>query len=1047
MIKKLCASAFICVLLSFISGLPSMAHASQPETSLNPVLSSVLQSTVKGTVIDKNGEPLIGVNIIVKGTTNGTVTDFDGNFSVVCNPTDILQISYIGYITQEITVGNKSSLQITMQEDTEILEEVIVIGYGTTTRKSAVGAVDQVRSEMISSRPTANVSQALQGASPSLNIQQKSMNPNDDVGVSINISGISSMNNNSPLIVIDGLVSESGSLNKLNPSDIESVSVLKDAGTAAIYGSRSSNGVILVTTKKGKKNQRPTVRLNSQIGAQDPTILFRPVAGYQNATLKNLALTNVGSSPQFTPEQIRDLYDHQSEEVWNYDQILRTALQQTYNVSVSGGSENTTYLFSGGFYDQESNFVGDDFGITRYNLRSNITTEYGRFKLTSILAYTRNNSKATTAGNAIINSSRIPSYYYYRMQAENGKYLVNDALTDQNPLGELHEGGYEQKDNDYINVNLNLDVKLFDGLKLRGVFGADIYSDHRFIRRKQIPLYSSADSEKPVVYANSKRETEDFNEKAYLLNYQLLLDYNKTFGAHSVSALFGATNESYTRRRNEIRYQYTDPILGTPTTGSEVVIGDDKTYNTLGSTRETSINSLLGRVGYTYADKYYSEFSFRYDGSSIFPKANRWGFFPSVSLGWRISEEDFMEFYKEKIGDLKVRGTYGVLGNQSIDPYQYLTVYTSSNNAYGFNNSSVAGAGFTYGNQDLKWETTNTFNIGFDASFLNNSLTATFDYFYKKTKDILITPEIPSVFGTKLSKTNAGEMENQGWEISLNYRLSSGGFNHNFGLNVGDSKNKVTGFMGDEQITTADNISKIIREGLPFNAYFGYKTAGYFQSMEEIETSALPTGISASDLRPGDVRYVDMNNDGVIDSNDRTVLGTAFPRYTFGFNYNLEYKGFDLSLFFQGVGKRDMMIRGELVEPFHENYSYAIYKHQLDYWTPTNPDAKWPRLTAAGATSTQNNYQRSTELYRFDGQYLRLKNIQVGYTIPTSIIQKIGLQKVHAYVNAQNLFTLSKNSFIDPESSEFNSDMSGSANSARNYPTLKYFGFGLDIEF
>lgn len=1045
MIKKLFTNAFVCA-MAFSIGFPHITNANQPEL-YKPGLPLVSQSAVRGIVSDKSGEPLIGVNILVKGTTNGTTTDINGVFSIVCGPTDILQVSYIGYIMQEITAGSQSLLKITMTEDSEILEEVIVIGYGTTTRKSAVGAVDQVRSEMIANKPTANVSQALQGASPSLNIQQKSMNPNDDGGLNINIRGISTMNSNSPLVVIDGLVSETGSLNKLNPADIESVSVLKDAGTAAIYGSRSSNGVILVTTKKGKKNQRPTVSLSSQIGAQDPTVLFRPVAGYQNATLKNLALTNIGSSPQYSPEQIRDLYNHLDEEAWNYDQILRTALQQSYNVRVSGGSENTTYLFSGGFYDQESNFVGDDYGITRYNLRSNITTEYGRFKLTSILAYTRNNSKATTAGNAIINSSRIPSYYYYRMQAPNGKYLINDALTDQNPLGELREGGYEQKDNDYVNVNLNLDVKLFDGLKLRGVFGADIYADHRFIRRKQVPLYSSADSEKPVVYVNSKRETEDYNEKAYLLNYQLLLDYNKTFGKHTVTGLFGATNESYTRRSNQLKYRYTDPILGTPTTGSEVVIGDNDTYNTVGSTRETSINSLLGRVGYTYADKYYSEFSFRYDGSSIFPKNNRWGFFPSVSLGWRLSEEDFMSFYKENVGDLKIRGTYGVLGNQSIAPYQYLTVYSSNSNSYGFNNSSVAGAAFKYGNQELKWETTNTVNIGLDAGFFDNSLTATFDYFFKKTKDILIEPETPSVLGTKLSHTNAGEMKNYGWEITLNYRMKTRDFTHYFGLNVGDSRNEVTGFMGDEQIKTSDNISQIIREGLPFRAYYGYKIAGYFQSMEEIETSALPTGVSASDLRPGDVKYVNMNDDSVIDSNDRTVLGNAFPRYTFGFNYNLEYKGFDLSLFFQGVGKRDMMIRGELIEPFHENYSYAIYKHQLDFWTPTNPNSTWPRLTAAGATSTQNNYQRSSDLYKFDGKYLRLKNIQVGYTIPSVITQKVGLQRVHAYVNAQNLFTLSKNSFIDPESSEFDSNMSGNANSARNYPSLKYYGFGLDIEF
>lgn len=1045
MIKRKYKTTFVCLVMSLLIGGTPNLFAQQNGTS-NTQQAQTSKKSIKGTIKDNLGDPLIGVSVIIKGTTNGVTTDLDGNFSILCDSKDILQVSYIGFIKQEIPVGNKNTFNITLEEDAKILDEVIVIGYGTTTRKSVVGAVDQVKSQMLADRPVANATQALQGASPSLSIQQRSMNPNDN-SMNINIRGLSTMNSNSPLIVIDGLVSDNGSLNKINPSDIETVSVLKDAGTAAIYGSRSANGVILVTTKKGVKNQRPTVRLGTQIGFQDPKILFSPVKGYQNAILKNLALTNVGAQPQFSPAEIRDLYDHQNEEEWNYDQILRTALQQAYNVSVSGGSENTTYLFSGGFYDQESNFIGPDYGITRYNLRSNITSEYGRFKFTSILAYTRNNSKATTANNAIINSSRIPPYYYYKMQADNGKYLINNALTDQNPLGELREGGSESSDNDYVNINLGLDIKIIDGLKLRGVFGADVYSDHRFIRRKQVPLYSSADAETPLVYANPNRNTEDFNEKAYLLNYQLLLDYDKTFGQHHISGLFGATNESYTRKRNEIKYRYTDPILGIPGSGSEVVTGKDGSYNSVKETRETSITSILGRVGYSFADKYYAEGSFRYDGSSKFAKNNRWGFFPSLSLGWRISEESFMDYYKNNIGDLKIRGTYGVLGNQDIDPYQYLTTYSSSANSYGFNNTSVAGAGFKYGNDKLKWETTHTSNIGFDATFLKNSLSVNFDYFYKKTKDILITPEVPTVFGTTLNRYNAGEMKNQGWELTVNYYLKTGEVNHSFSANIGDSWNEVTKYIGNEQISTADNISKIIRVGLPFYSYYGFKTDGYFQSMEEIETSALPVGITASDLKPGDVKYQDRNGDGVIDSKDRYVLGNGFPRYTFGFTYDVKYKNFDFSMFWQGVGKRDMMVRGELVEPFHENYSYAIYKHQLDYWTPTNTEAKWPRLTAAGATSTQNNYQRSSDLFLFDGKYIRLKNIQLGYTIPTNLSRKAGLQKVRAYVNAQNLFTLSKNSFIDPESSEFDGNMSGNANSGRNYPTLKYFGFGFDIEF
>lgn len=996
---------------------------------------------VKGKVVDETNQPVPGVSIRIKGGVPLGQTDTNGEFSLqVPNDQAVLQFSAIGFETQEKTIGD-GNIKIVLQSSINKMDEVIVVGYGTTTRKRIVGAVDQVKASQLANRPTANLTQALQGAAPSLSIQQRSMDPNGNV-MNLNIRGVSTMNSNSPLIVIDGLISDGSSLNKLNPADVESVSVLKDAGASAIYGSRSANGVLLITTKKGAKNQAPAIRLDGQFGAQEPKILFKPVTGYQNATLKNLSLTNVGLAPQFSPAQILDLHAHEGEEDWYFNQILKTAMQQNYNVSVSGGGEHTTYLFSGGFYDQASNFVGN-YGIKRYNLRSNITAEYKRFKFTSILTYTRNNSNASTAANAIINSSRIPTYYYYKMVSPSGKYLVNDVLTDQNPLAELRDGGYISSDNNYFNVNLGLEVKLIDGLKFRSVFGADVFADHRFTRRKQVPLYSSETSAVPLVYVNSTRNTEDYNQQVSLLNYQLLLDYNKSFGRHKITGLFGATNESYTRRANEIKFKFTDPILGTPTTGTE--IDQTGSYGSLGGTTETSINSLLGRAGYSYDDRYTAEFNFRYDGSSKFASGFRWGFFPSGSLGWSLSEESFLKGYKEKVGDLKIRGSYGLLGNQDIDSYQFLTSYTPYTNSYGFNNTGVSGAGFTFGNSNLRWEVTHTLNIGVDANFFNKALSVSFDYFNKTTKEILITPEIPSVFGTTLSKTNAGQMKNQGWELSLGYKVKTGDFYHDFSGNVGDSRNKVLRFVGDEQISTADNISKITRVGLPFNSYYGYKISGLFQGMEEIETSALPVGMSASDLKPGDVKYTDRNGDGVIDSKDRFVLGNAFPHYTFGFNYNLNYKGFDFGMLWQGVGKRDMMVRGELIEPFHENYSYAIYQHQLNYWTPTNTGATQPRLSPPGAASTKNNYQMGSDLYLFNGSYIRLKNIQLGYTVSSAFSKKVGIQKFRVFANAQNLLTFSANSWIDPESSEFDSNMSGAANSARNYPTLKYYGLGFNI--
>ena len=1010
--------------------------------------SQTKNTLVKGTVKDASGEPLIGVSVSVKGKSGiGTITDINGNFSIQCDANDTLVFSYIGYATLEFPVNGKSSLSISMKEDTKVLDEVIVVGYGTTTRKSAVGAVDQVKADMIENRPVANMTQALQGAAPNVIIQQRNHNPNDNK-TNFNIRGISTLNDNSPLFVIDGLVADGESFNKLNPMDIENISILKDAGTAAIYGSRSSNGVVVVTTKKGKKNQRPVVRLSGMIGWENPDILFSPVAGYQNATLRNLAETNAGNAPKYTPDQIRDLAAHQNEESWFFDQIMRTAMQQNYNLSVSGGSEHSTYMISMGYYDQESNYVGNDsFGVQRYNFRTSLSTELGRFKLTGILAYARNNSVSTTGGSLEVDAARTPTYYYYKMKSADGRYLLNDILSEFNPLGQLEAGGRNKYRNNYINTNVSAEMKIIDGLKLKGVFGADIMNDTRFTRNHAVAYYSSEEATEPRPIKKENNKTSNWNSNAYLINTQLLLDYNKTFGKHTVNGLVGLTNESYTQSSNEIEKKYVDPDLGIATDETTSEPGNITGKTSVDDSNRTSITSFLGRAGYSYADRYYAEFSFRYDGASKFHKDYRWGCFPSVSLGWRPTEESFMEFYKEKIGDLKLRASYGILGSQAIGTYDRFTVYDVYDNSYAYNNKTVSGAGFKLGLENLTWEKTQTFNIGVDASFLQNSLTVTFDYFHKRTNDILMKPLISSVFGTEMPMANIGKMQNQGWDLSVNYRLKTGAFTHNFNFNLGDSWNKVLEFPGDEQITQVEELSRIIRVGVPLNSYYGYKMAGFFQSYDEIEASAIPVGAK---VQPGDIKFVDRNDDGIIDSKDKFILGNAFPRYTFGFTYGLNWKGIDFSMFWQGVGKRDMMLRGELIEPYHANYSYTIYKHQLDFWTPTNTEARWPRLAAPGSDSNRNNYGNGngSDLFLLDGKYLRLKNLTIGYTLPKEWTKHLGMQKARLYINGQNLLTFSNNSFIDPESSEFDSKMSTSgANSGRSYPTLRYFGFGVDIEF
>lgn len=1002
---------------------------------------------VTGVIVDEAGEPVIGANVVIAGTTQGTITDFDGNFSLEASDNSTLEISYIGFLTQKISVKGKKDLRIVLKEDSQKLDEVVVVGYGTRSRKSITGAVDQVNNEVFENRPVTNATQALQGASANLVIQSKNMNPNDN-SMNINIRGVSTMGNNDPLIVIDGLISSSSTLNNLNPNDIENISVLKDAGSAAIYGSRSANGVILITTKKGVKGSKPKVTFNGQVGVEDPHILFSPVEGWQNAMYRNQANVNVGSTPQFTPADIRDLYDHRGEEEWLYDQIIQNGLQQNYNLNVSGGSEHTTYMVSASYFNQESNFVGN-FGLERYNFRSNLSTEYGRFKLTSLMAYNRRKERtiAGGTGNTIINSSRVPPYYYYKFM-EGDKYLVNDVVGDDNPLALLREGGYEKKDEDNFIGSLNLDFKIIDGLKATGLVGLDLTQHHRFRRDQKVPLYSSADLENPVLYLHSNTMTEDYNEKRYTLSTQFLLDFNRTFNeVHNVSALLGASNESYTKQASRIAWEYTDEDLGLPTTDESIQNKDN--YNTNNGTDQTSITSIFGRVGYNYKDKYYGDVSFRYDGSSKFAKDHRWGFFPSFSAGWRLSEESFMEDYKSNIGDLKLRASYGVLGNQNVDNYSYQTVYQMNNNGYVFNNLSVPSTSYTDGNALLTWEKSANFNIGADATFLNGNLYLSVDYFDKKTSNILLTPEVSTIYGGSAAKENAGEMRNRGWEVTINYKLNSGEFHHNFNFNISDSKNKVTDFGGKERIDQNDQLYKIIREGEALGSYYGYKTDGLFQSYEEIANSALPVGAS---VQPGDVKYVDQNNDGVIDEKDRVVLGNAFPRYTFGFTYNVAWRGFDLNVMLQGVGKRSQYLRGELMEPFHSNYSYCIYEHQLDFWTPTNPDARWPRLVAPGSSSSTNNWgMAGSDIYLLNAAYLRVKNVQLGYTIPKTWTQKFGVDKLRVSINVENPLTFAKNSFIDPESSEFGSDMGGisgiGANSGRNYPTLSYYGFGLDIEF
>lgn len=1011
--------------------------------------------TVKGNVVDESGQPLIGVSVLQRGTTkNGSVTDMDGNFSMTVPAGTELILSYIGYLPENVIVKEGRPIKVRLSEDVKKLDEVVVIGYGSVQRKSIVGAVDQISSKKIEDRPVGNLTQALQGVSANLTIQQRSMNPNDNQ-LNINIRGINTMNNNDPLIVIDGLVTSLGSLNQLNPSDIENISVLKDAGSAAIYGSRSANGVILVTTKKGTLNTKPIIKMNSLVGIQSPEMLYKPVAGYENAILKDIAATNTGNPLPYSPSQIQDLQKNGANSKWFLDDILQSSVQQNYNFSISGGSPNSTYMVSAGYVNQRSNFVSGtnpSYGMERYNFRTNNVNQYGIFKLTTIMSYSRSESNAPNAdtGNLMADGGRIPNYYYYQQKAPNGHYLINDVLSQFTPLASLEAAGFNKYDTDYLNGSFAAEMKISNSLTAKAMVGLDLYSNHRTSRSLEVPYYATADATSPSIVQNIGGSTSDWNQKQNTINSQFVLNYDRTFnGAHHLNGLIGVSNEAVSSYSNDIWMNYVDPNIGIPTSQTALA-GNMGGSTTPMNTTLSDIASMFGRVSYSYKDKYYGEASFRYDGSSKFARTHQWGFFPSVSGGWRISNEPFMESYKTKVGDLKFRGSYGILGNQNIGDYNFVTIYSTYNNIYAFNGTTASGTGFRLGNPVVTWEQSASFNIGLDATFLNNNLFASFDYFNKVTSGILIPPVTPSVLGTAVGTQNNGEMQNRGWELTLGFHAKTGEFKHTVSFNLSDTQNKVLSYTG-ETIHSSDGKLDIIRVGAPFGSYYGFKTDGYFKSFADIQNSALPVGINASQLAPGDVKYVDINHDGVIDTKDRQIIGNAFPRFTFGATYELNWKGFDLNMLIQGVGQRTMFLRGELIEPFHANYSYTMYQHQLDFWTPTNTNSRWPRLALSGSTSDLNNYGYSSETELLNAAYVRLKNIAIGYTIPKRISSRFGVQKLHVSVNAQNLLTLSPLTFFNPESSEYGSNMGGTggaaANSGRGYPNLKYVGFGLDLEF
>src|SRR5690606_22470253 len=574
----------------------------------------------------------------------------------------------------ELLADSQSPMQITMVEAVDGLDEVVVIGYGTQIRSRVAGAVDQVNETAFEGRPSANVTLALQGKSPGLVIQQRNSEPG--AAVNLNIRGISTLGNNSPLVVIDGIVG--GDINVLNPSDIENVSILKDAGSAAIYGSRANNGVVLITTKKGKKGRAMTIQYKGLSGFNRPHVFTRPREGYEDAILRNEAAFNSDgvNSAVFSSEEIRQLRENGSEK-WFAEEIVKQAMQQNHNLSISGGNEHTTYRVSLGYTDEKSIFVGPSKGLKRYNYRVNLTSEFNKFKIESTLSYAKQKilDHSFNTGTLMVDAFRTPRYF--TQKDEEGNYLTNSVLGEFNPLGILEQGGFRRYDNDDLFGSLSAQYAITDEFKVRGVFGGRIYNNSQFARTMQVNF-------SPGGVYGADRNTNDEMRKSLDLNTQFIAEYQNTFrDRHDLNVLLGVSNESHSDRGIGIFRIKTDPDLGTPT--SETTIGENS-YNSNQSSSKNSLNSIFGRASYSFDDRYTAEFSFRYDGSSKFRKDLRWRFFPSVSLIHKLSSEEFMQGYNDNWATIKLRGSYGVFENQNVGNYQYQTTYFTFQNAYAFNN-------------------------------------------------------------------------------------------------------------------------------------------------------------------------------------------------------------------------------------------------------------------------------------------------------------------------------------------------------------------------
>ncbi|MEL7586238.1 MAG: TonB-dependent receptor [Prolixibacteraceae bacterium] len=1027
----------ICLLLAFFIGSQVIGNPTASFFAESANSEQQQSKTITGKVTDSNGAQLPGVTIVVQGTAIGTVTDFDGQYRITnVNENGTLVFSFVGMKTVELPVAGKTTINVVMTDDAIGIEEVVAIGYGTLKKKDLTGSIATVDGAMIAKRQSTQLSQALQGAMPGVTVTRSNSEPG--AGATIRIRGITTIGESDPLIIVDGV--PVSNINDINSNDIEDISVLKDAASASIYGARAAAGVVLITTKRAKTGQL-TMEYNASFGIEKPTAFPEVVGAKRYLEMSNEQTWNDagndegGEYPLYTKDEVDNWLEWNKTDPNNYpvtdwvDLLMNDyATRQSHQISITHGGEKIKSKASINYENIDALYDHKNYERISTRLNNNITINS---YLSANLDVSFNSSiDRSPVDNPVYDAIRYAPVY--AAVWEDGR--IAGGKSGSNEYAVLHYGGFSNSRHNKLMGKASIDFKPVKNLTITGVLAPQLNftKNKEFI--KQIPYYDAEDPALFSAYIAGHQRTSLYENRndSKTLTKQLLINYTTAFqGTHHFNVMagyedFSSFSESLgASRENYILSNY--PYLS---------IGPlDYQFNS-GSATESAYRSYFGRIIYDFNNKYFLQANIRYDGSSRFHPDYRWASFPSISAGWAISEESFMKDLSF-LSFLKLRGSWGTLGNERIGNYPYQASIGFSNAFFYEGNqiiSNMTAAQFQYAIHDITWETTETWDAGIDAHFLNNRLMFTGDYYMKKTKDMLLALEIPDFMGFENPDQNTGIMDTKGWEAQLTWKDKIGDFHYSASFNLSDYKSKMGDLGGIVFLG-----SQIKKEGSEFNEWYGYKSDGLFQTQGEVDESPL----LYESVKPGDIRYVDISGpDGVPDGQitpdyDRVLLGGSLPRFLYGANFSFDYKGIDLSVMLQGVGKQNSRVVPQMVQPFLSGWTNAPEIIDGNYWSHYNTQeqnltAKYPRLSYVGAEN--NNYEMS-DYWLIKGAYLRVKNITIGYKLPKTVVEKLRLQGIRIFATGTDLFSFNHYpKGWDPEVS-YTSYIS------------KSFNFGLSVKF